>query len=195
METAQGVCSAGGASPAGLIIGIILTFCLLAGFTFLIALLARSIQGRKKQLSVIGGLVAIIFAVNSVADLFPGPAEVLPVHFPAMALFILIPLAIVLAGLIWCWSENPDGIPVDAVLCSLIVTIAGFVLLGLLSISGFLSRLVHPATGSPGQTEVLPGGSMMLIMALIVFVITLVFAAGGYLLIARFRNGKGRKTL
>jgi hypothetical protein len=194
MEAAQGVCSAGGASPAGLIIGIILTFCLVAGFTVLFALLTRSIRGRKKQLSVIGGLVAIIFAVNSVADIFPGLFEDLPVHLPAMALFLLVPLAIVLAGLLWFWPENPAGITTGAVLCSLIVTIAGFVLLAILSLSGLMTRLVYPATNSPGQTEVLPGGSTMLIVALIVFVATLVLAAGGYRILALIRSRNGRKT-
>jgi hypothetical protein len=194
MESAQGVCNAGGASPAGLIIGIILTFCLVAGFTFLFALLASRIRGRKKQLSVIGGLVVIIFAVNSVADIFPGLFEVLPVHLPAMALFLLVPLAIVLAGLLWCWPENPARMTTDAVLCSLIVTIAGFVLLAILTISGLLVRFVHPATASSSMAAV-PGGWTMLVAALIVFVATLVLAAGGYRLLARFRNGKGLNSI
>jgi asparagine N-glycosylation enzyme membrane subunit Stt3 len=187
MEAAQGVCSAGGASPAGLVIGIILTFCLVAGFAFLFALLADHIRDRKKQLTFVGGLVTLLFAVNIVADIFPGLFEVLPVPLHALALLFLVPLTIVLAGLLWSWPENHAGIPTDGVLCSLIVTAAGLVLLALLSISGFMARLVHPATTSPGQA-VISGGCTMLIAALIVFAVTLVLAAGGYRLLVLIRN-------
>jgi 4-amino-4-deoxy-L-arabinose transferase-like glycosyltransferase len=194
MEAVQGVCSAGGASAAGLVTGSILTFCLVAGFTFLFALLTSRIRDRKKQLRFVGGLIVLIFVVNIAGVIVPGFFEVLPVHLPAMALLLLVPLAIVLAGLLWSWPENHTGITIDAVLCSLMVTIAGFVLLALLSISGLMARLVHPATNPPGQAAVLPGGSTMLVTALVVFVVTLVLAAGGYKLLALFRNRKGLRS-
>ena len=84
--------------------------------------------GRKKQLTFIGVLVALIFALNSVAVIFPGLFAVLPIHLPAMAFLLLVPLAIVLAGLLWSWPENHAGITTEAALCSLIVTVAGFAL-------------------------------------------------------------------
>jgi len=161
MEAVQGVCSVGGASPAGLVTGILLTFCLVAGFTFLFALLASRIRDRKKQLTFIG---------------------------------VLVPLAIVLAGLLWSWPENHVGITTEAALCSLIVTVAGFVLLALLSISGLMVLLVHPANAPSGQAAAFPGDCTTLVIAIIVFVITLVVAAGGYKLVTLFRNRKGQKS-
>jgi|SRR5208337_1969689 len=190
MEAVQGVCSAGGASPAGLLVGIILTFCLVAGFTFLFAFPASHIRDRKNQLTFVGCLIILIFAVNGIAVIFPGLFEVLPVPLHALALLFLVPLAIVLAGLLRAWPENHSKIPTDAVLCSLIVTAAGLVLLTLLSISGLVARLVHPATTSSCEAAV-PGGWMVLITALIVLAVTLVLAAGGYRLLAWFRNRKG----
>ncbi len=194
MEAVQGVCSAGGASPAGLVTGIILTFCLVAGFTFLFVLLTSRIRDRKKQLTFIGVLVALIFALNSVAVIVPGLFAVLPIHLPAMAFLLQIPLAIVLAGLLWSWPENHAGITTEAALCSLIVTVAGFVLLALFSISGLMVLLVHPANAPSGQVATLPGDCTTLVMAIIVFVITLVFAACGYKLLALVRNRKGQKS-
>ncbi len=194
MEAVQGVCSVGGASPAGLVTGIPLTFCLVAGFTFLFALLTSRIRDRKKQLMVVGVLVVLIFACNSVAVIFPGLFAVLPMHLPAVTFLLLVPLAIVLAGLLWSWPENHAGITTEAALCSLIVTVAGFVLLALLSISGLMVLLVYPANAPSGQVATLPGDCTMLIMAIIVFVITLVLAAGGYRLLALFRKRKGQKS-
>ncbi|MGA9029518.1 MAG: hypothetical protein WB404_03735, partial [Methanoregula sp.] len=164
MQTVQGVCSVGGASPAGLVTGIILTFCLVAGFTFLFALLTSRTRDRKKQLTFIGVLVALIFALNSVAVIFTGLFAVLPMHLPALTFLLLVPLAIVLAGLLWAWPKNHAGITTDAVLCSLIVTIAGFVLLALLSISGLMALLVHPANAPSGQAAALPGDCTTLVM-------------------------------
>jgi len=192
MESVQGLCSVGGASPAGLVTGILLTFCLVAGFTSLFALLTSRIRDRKKQLTFIGILVVLIFAGNSVAVIFPGLFAVLPIHLPAMAFLLLVPLVIVLAGLLWSWPENHAGITTEAALCSLIVTVAGFVLLALFSISGRMVLLAHPANAPSGQAAAFPGDCTTLVMAIIVFVITLVLAAGGYKLLTLFRNRRAK---
>ena len=151
-------------------------------------------RDRKKQLTFIGVLVALIFALNSVAVIFTGLFAVLPMHLPALTFLLLVPLAIVLAGLLWAWPKNHAGITTDAVLCSLIVTIAGFVLLALLSISGLMALLVHPANAPSGQAAALPGDCTTLVMAIIVFVLTLVLATGGYKLLALVRSQKGQKS-
>jgi hypothetical protein len=173
--------------------GIVSFGILLMIMTAFFSLIIGSIKERKNRFIILGILLVLVIFNNIFPLLLTGINSEGLIGYVTILLNIIgmckYPLVIILAGMLWFWSDNKIRWQ-DSALCSAIVFIMGVVIWGLLALTGnlprlfeFINEISHSAPGNP-EVPVF----VFFFISLITLILTFILSWIGFRIITEYRE-------